>query len=91
MRRYALSAALVLLLCFGLPFPASADNSGNVLALADLAAAGYDDVPDGHWSADSVTQATNLGIFQGVSGGVFGLGQPISRAAFVTAMVRLFD
>ena len=89
MRRYVLSAVFTLLFCLGMVLPASADSSTAVLA--DTAAAGYADVPDGHWSADSVTQATELGIFQGVSGGVFGLGQPISRAAFVTAMVRLFD
>jgi len=89
MRRYALSAALALLLCFGLTVSVSADQSENTLAYP--AAAGYTDVPDGHWSAASVTRATELGIFQGVSEGVFGLGQPISRAAFVTAMVRLFD
>ena len=90
MRRYTMSAALVLLLCFGLAIPASAHNSEGAAILASTAAAGYDDVPDGHWSAASVTQATDMGIFQGVSSGVFGLGQPISRAAFVTAMVRLF-
>lgn len=54
------------------------------------AAAGYSDVPEGHWAAGSIQRATELGIFQGVGGGRFGLGQPISRAAFSAALVRLF-
>ena len=54
------------------------------------AESGYSDVPEDHWAAENVRRSTELGIFQGVGGGRFGLGQPISRAAFVTALVRLF-
>lgn len=54
------------------------------------AAAGYSDVPEGHWAAESIEKATELGLFQGVGDGRFGLGQPISRAAFSAALVRLF-
>ena len=50
----------------------------------------YSDVPEDHWSAESVYRATELGIFKGIGDGKFGRGQPISRAAFVTALVRLF-
>ena len=56
-----------------------------------LAAGGYSDVPRDHWAAQSVRRAGELGLFQGVGGGRFGLGEPITRAAFVTALVRLFD
>lgn len=54
------------------------------------AAVSYADVPENHWAVESVYRATELGLFQGVGGGKFGLGRPISRAAFATAMTRLF-
>lgn len=50
----------------------------------------YSDVPADHWSVPSIERATELGIFNGVGGDRFGFGQSISRAAFVTALVRLF-
>lgn len=78
MKKRLLSLALALVLSLGLMAPASAASSG------------YSDVPSTHWSADSVRRATELGLFEGVGGGRFGLGQPITRAAFVTALVRLF-
>lgn len=59
-------------------------------ATASAAEAGYADVPAGHWAEESIEEATALGIFRGVSENRFGLGQPISRAEFVTALVRLF-
>lgn len=54
------------------------------------AAGAYLDVPADHWAAENIGRATELGLFQGVGGGMFGLGQPITRAAFATALVRLF-
>ncbi|MDE7221374.1 MAG: S-layer homology domain-containing protein [Oscillospiraceae bacterium] len=61
------------------------------LGLAPRAAAAeYADVPQDHWAAESIRRATELGLFQGVGDGRFGLGQPISRAAFSAALVRLF-
>lgn len=51
---------------------------------------GYCDVPEDHWSANSVQRAEELGLFYGTDSGVFGLGQPINRAAFTAALVRLF-
>jgi len=59
-------------------------------ATASAAEPSYTDVPSTHWAAESIEEATSLGIFQGVAEGRFGLGQPISRAEFVTALVRLF-
>ena len=78
MKHKLLSLALALTLCLGLTLPAAG------------ASAGYRDIPSGHWSEESVLRATQLGLFEGVGDGLFGRGQPISRAAFVTAMVRLF-
>ena len=40
---------------------------GRVPALA--AEGGYSDVPEDHWAAESVRQATELGLFEGVGGG----------------------
>lgn len=78
MRTRLISFALAMILALGLAVPALAADSG------------YSDVPAGHWAAESVRKSTDLGLFQGVGGGRFGLGRPISRAAFVTALVRLF-
>ncbi len=57
---------------------------------AQAASSGYSDVPANHWAAESIRRATELGLFNGVGGGKFGLGQSITRAAFVTALSRLF-
>lgn len=78
MRKRILSALLAAALC--------------VTLIPGAAAAGtvYSDVPAGHWSIPSIERATELGIFNGVGGERFGFGQSISRAAFVTALVRLF-
>lgn len=65
-----------------------------VLALSPVPAAGaadrYRDIPAGHWAAADVDRAAQLGLFNGVGDGRFGLGRPITRAAFITALVRLF-
>lgn len=78
MKTRLISFVLALVLVLGMAAPALAAESG------------YSDVPEDHWAAESVRRATELGIFEGVGGGRFGLGQPISRASFVTALVRLF-
>lgn len=77
MRRRLMIFLLAGLLILGLTPPAAA-------------AGGYSDVPADHWSAGDVARATELGLFQGVGGGKFGLGRPITRAAFATALTRLF-
>ncbi len=89
-----ISMILAGLLCLGLTTPAApgADVPA-VSAPAALSldrAPAYSDVPADHWSAGSVQRAAELGLFHGVEERVFGLGQPISRAAFVTALMRLF-
>lgn len=79
MRKRLLTILLAVLVCLGaLPLEAGAGYTG------------YSDVPEGHWAGESIRRATELGLFQGVEEGRFGLGQPISRAAFSAALVRLF-
>lgn len=77
MKKRLLSALLSVVLCVGL-MPAA------------LASEGYIDVPADHWAAENISRATQLGIFKGTGDGLFGCGQVISRAAFVTALVRMF-
>lgn len=77
MKKRILSALLAVLLCVGM-MPAAA------------AAQTYSDVPDQFWAAKDIYRATELGIFNGVGDNLFGRGQAISRAAFVTALVRMF-
>lgn len=79
MKKKIISALMALLLCLGLFGGAEAEYVT------------YSDVPTDHWSAESVYRATQLGIFQGLGDGTFGRGQPITRAAFVTALVRLMN
>ena len=55
------------------------------LSLCPAASGSYTDVPARHWAYADITAATQAGIFQGVSSGVFGLGQEMTRAQFVTA------
>lgn len=60
-----------------------------LLLLAPVrAASGFSDVPDGHWAEQQLGRAAQLGIVQGTGDGRFGLGQPMTRAAFVTAFCR---
>ena len=69
-------ALLCALLAAALPAPASA---------ADFA-----DVPATHWAAEAIDRAAELGIIRGQSASRFGLGQPMTRGAFVTVLCRLF-
>ena len=80
MKKRLLTLTLALAMCLTLVLPAAAESGPD-----------YSDIPEDHWSAGSVERATELGLFQGMGEGRFGRGEPISRAAFVTALVRLFD
>ena len=77
MKKKILSAVLALLLCVGI-MPGA------------LAMQTYSDVPELHWAENDIYRATELGIFKGIGDGTFGLGRAITRAEFVTALVRLF-
>lgn len=80
MKRHAIAFLLALALSLQMALPAYAAGGEP----------GYTDVPEESWCADSVERATELGLFQGIGDGRFGRGEPITRAAFVTALVRLF-
>lgn len=49
----------------------------------------YRDVPKTHWAYSSIKTASRRGILQGVGGGRFGVGEPMSRGAYLTALCRL--
>lgn len=55
------------------------------------AAVRFSDVPASYWAAESITRAAELGLMNGQSGGTFGVGQPMTRAAFVVVLCRLFQ
>lgn len=47
------------------------------------------DVPVGHWAESVIHRLRDLGITNGLPGGMFGLGDTLTRAQFVTFLVRL--
>ena len=76
--RRKLTACLCLcaLLCGGLTLPARA--------------AGFTDVSSGHWAAEAISQCVTQGWFHGKSANAFGVGQPMTRAAFAVVLSRFF-
>lgn len=54
------------------------------------AAAEFTDVPASHWAAQSISRCAELGFFKGESATAFGVGKPMTRAAFATALCRFF-
>ena len=58
--------------------------------LRPRASTGFSDVPESHWAADAIRRAVDLGLFQGQTKTRFGLGQPMTRAAAVVTLCRLF-
>lgn len=55
------------------------------------AAAGYSDVPDGHWACSDIEKAGQYNLIKGYGDGRFGLGDPLNRASFVTVLCRMFS
>ena len=55
-----------------------------------ISEAGYTDVPVDHWAYEDIRKVTDAGLFQGVDATTFGVGETMTRAQFVTALVRLF-
>lgn len=53
-------------------------------------AAGFTDVPANHWAAGDIQRCAELGFFQGESATRFGLGHPMTRAAFTVVLSRFF-
>ena len=57
---------------------------------AAAASTGFRDVPAGHWAASEIRRAVDAGLVQGVSATEFGLGRPMTRAAFTVVLCRFF-
>lgn len=57
-------------------------------APASAASASFRDVPAGHWAEDYIHRAVQLGLVDEEAD--FGLGQPMTRAAFTVMLCRLF-
>ena len=76
-RRIAVGALLVCLLSGVAPVPA--------------AAASFRDVPAASWAAPSIQRCVQQGWFQGESATTFGMGHPMTRAAFAVVLCRFFD
>ncbi len=53
-------------------------------------AADFTDVPANHWAAGDIRRCAELGFFQGESAARFGLGHPMTRAAFTVVLSRFF-
>lgn len=63
------------------------------LFMPDTAAAAsnsYRDIPADNWSVGVVNAARDYGLMQGVDDGVFGFGNPMTRAEFITVLDRMF-
>ncbi|MBQ1241938.1 MAG: S-layer homology domain-containing protein [Oscillospiraceae bacterium] len=61
-----------------------------ILCLCAAVSAAYTDVPSDSWAAESIEKATQHELMQGTGDGLFGYGSSISRAEFVTVLVRMF-
>ena len=78
MRKYLQRVLTCLVLCAML--------AGSLAAPAS--AAGFQDVPANHWAAGSIQRCVEKGFFNGQSATRFGLGQQMSRSAFVVVLCR---
>ncbi|MGM9522215.1 MAG: S-layer homology domain-containing protein [Oscillospiraceae bacterium] len=75
----ALSVILLLSLTSG---PALADGTDGPPAFSDL--------PSSGWAREAITAAYSHGLMEGVGDGFFGTGRTITRAEFITVLVRMF-
>lgn len=62
-----------------------------ILSCTLVSAHSFTDVPDGHWAEDSISRGVELGLFNGTSTTTFGVGQSMTRGAFVVLLGRLMD
>lgn len=53
-------------------------------------AAGFQDVPDGYWAAESIQRSVDLGFLQGQSVARFGVGGEMSRSTFAVVLCRFY-
>lgn len=76
LQRILASLALCAVLAGSLTVPASA--------------AGFQDVPSGHWAAKEIQRCVEKGFFNGQSATRFGLGEKMSRSAFAVVLCRFY-
>lgn len=50
----------------------------------------YSDVPRDHWAYSEIQRSGEIGFMSGMGDGTFGLGQNVTRAQFVSMLVRMF-
>ena len=75
LRRVLACLTLCALLAGGLTVPASA---------------AFQDVPAGHWAAESIARCVELGLFNGESASRFGVGHEMTRSSFAVVLCRVF-
>ena len=54
------------------------------------ASAAFADVPAGSWAEQSINRCVQSGLFQGETATRFGMGKPMTRAAFTVVLCRFF-
>ncbi|MGI2295974.1 S-layer homology domain-containing protein [Paenibacillus sp. GXUN7292] len=71
------------------PAPTEKPDSGNPEESSNPdSAVSYKDVPDNHWAADVIRQASKLKIISGYTNGTFKPGREVSRAEFAVMLAR---
>ena len=58
------------------------------LSVPAAAAGSFADVPANHWAAPSIRRCVALGFFKGETASRFGVGHPMTRAAFTVVLCR---
>jgi 3D (Asp-Asp-Asp) domain-containing protein len=82
-------APIVAMIFFGAMYLAPAITIGwSGVASAANAAETFSDVPAAHWAAPAVEDLAAAGVLKGVGGGLFQPERTITRAEFVTALLR---
>lgn len=59
-------------------------------ATAAAATSGFTDVPADNWSVGAVNAAQDYGLMQGTGDGIFGFGNTITQAEFITVLDNMF-
>lgn len=63
----------------------------SIFTCATVSATTFRDVSAQHWAYNEISQANTIGFMNGMGDGTFGLGQNVTRAQFVSMLVRMFD
>ena len=73
---------LTLTICAGLIFSGPITASQNTI---------FSDIPEDSWAAESIEFAFKNGLMGGMGDGIFGYGQAVTRAQFVTILSNMFN